>query len=171
MGIQAYLLKPVKQSELLESIRQSCGALEEDHRPQSAAAGTPGSVRPLHILLAEDNLVNQRLAIGLLEKQGHTLVVAANGRLAVEAWQRERFDLLLMDVQMPELDGLEATATIRAQEPPDQHVPIIAMTAHAMQGDRDRCLAAGMDGYVAKPIQTQELFDAIRTLHAAPVTR
>jgi CheY-like chemotaxis protein len=114
------------------------------------------------VLLAEDNLVNQRLAIRLLEKAGHTAVVAGNGKEALAALARQPFDLVLMDVEMPEMGGFEATAAIRAREKTTgAHVPIIAMTAHALKGDRERCLAAGMDDYVPKPIQAQELRQAI----------
>jgi CheY-like chemotaxis protein/HPt (histidine-containing phosphotransfer) domain-containing protein len=120
------------------------------------------------VLLAEDSLVNQKVAVGLLEKQGHTVVVARNGKEAIAALQREPFDLVLMDVEMPEMDGLEATAVIRVQErQAGGHVPIIAMTAHAMQGDRERCLAAGMDGYLAKPIRAEELSQTIQDVLGA----
>jgi CheY-like chemotaxis protein len=116
----------------------------------------------LRILLAEDNPVNQTMAMRLLEKHGHTVVVAANGRLALEQIEKESFDLVLMDVQMPEMDGFQATAAIRRQEEfTTRHMPIIAMTAHAMQGDRERCLAAGMDGYVSKPINVRDLLSAV----------
>jgi two-component system, sensor histidine kinase and response regulator len=119
----------------------------------------------LHILLVEDNLVNQRLAVRLLEKQGHIVRVANNGREAVTTYERERFDLVLMDIQMPEMSGLEATALIRDRErSTGAHLPIIAITAHALHGDRERCLAAGMDGYISKPIQTKELFKLIAEL-------
>jgi CheY-like chemotaxis protein len=125
--------------------------------------------------LAEDSLVNQKLALGLLEKQGHSVVVANTGKEAVAAAQTQSFDLVLMDVQMPEMDGLEATRTIRAGErTTGNRVPIMAMTAHAMQGDRERCLAAGMDEYIAKPIRAKALFEKIQrtfgTTKAAPVT-
>jgi PAS domain S-box-containing protein len=123
---------------------------------ESAAGG-----RPLKILLAEDSPVNQRLAVGLLKRKGHLVTVAANGRQAVEAFQNEPFDLVFMDVQMPEMDGFEATETIRAAEEKGQHVPIIAMTAHAMKGDRERCLQSGMDAYLAKPIRARELYEII----------
>ena len=123
----------------------------------------------MHILLTEDNLVNQRLAVRLLEKHGYTVKVANNGREAVTALEREHFDLTLMDIQMPEMDGFEATAAIRERERrTGKHLPIIAMTAHAMQGDRERCLAAGMDAYISKPIQTTELFKLIAELAPAP---
>ncbi len=127
-------------------------------------AGTFSSsfLLPLRILLAEDSLVNQKLAIGLLSREGHTVTVAGDGREAVAAVAREEFDLVLMDVQMPEMDGLEAAAAIRAAEAgTPRHVPIIAMTAHAMKGDRERCLAAGMDDYVSKPIRAGQLVATI----------
>jgi two-component system sensor histidine kinase/response regulator len=121
--------------------------------------------RQWHILLAEDNPVNQKLAVRLLEKQGHTVVAVGNGQAALTAVAQQRFDLVLMDVQMPEMDGLEATAAIREHEHQSgRHIPIIAMTAHAMQGDRERCLAAGMDDYITKPMQATELYAAIERL-------
>jgi CheY-like chemotaxis protein/HPt (histidine-containing phosphotransfer) domain-containing protein len=116
-------------------------------------------------LLAEDNLVNQRLGVLLMEKQGHEVRVANNGREALAALNRETFDLVLMDVQMPEMDGFEATGAIRLREAgTGRHVPIIALTAHAMKGDRERCLAAGMDDYLTKPIRTPELHQALARL-------
>src|SRR5207249_8053012 len=128
-------------------------------------------VRPLRILLAEDSPVNQRLAIALLEKHGHTVIVAGNGKEAVLTWESQPFDLVLMDVQMPLMDGLEATAVIRAKERKrGTHVPIVAMTAHAMKGDREHCLGAGMDDYVSKPIHAQQLFDKLSALLGAPAT-
>ena len=128
--------------------------------------GDPG--RPLRILLAEDHPVNQKLAVCLLEKRGHTVVIAADGEAAVDAAGRERFDLVLMDIQMPRLSGLEATAAIRAREQDaGAHVPIIAMTAHAMQGDRERCLEAGMDAYLSKPLLPALLFETIQAVVTA----
>ncbi len=119
-------------------------------------------LRPLRILLAEDNLVNQRLAVGVLKKRGYTVVIAADGKRALAALERETFDLILMDVQMPEMGGFETTGRIREQEKnSDRRLPIIAMTAHAMKGDRERCLASGMDGYVSKPILAADLFQVI----------
>jgi CheY-like chemotaxis protein len=121
----------------------------------------------LHILLAEDNPVNRMLAVRLLEKRGHTVVTAANGRVALQEVARGSFDLVLMDVQMPEMDGFEATAALRNQEQRTAaRLPIIAMTAYAMQGDRERCLAAGMDGYVIKPIDATGLFATIEQVLA-----
>ena len=129
----------------------------------------------MRILLAEDNPVNQQLAVRILEKRGHTVVVVSNGRLAVEALDHDRFDLILMDVEMPELDGLEATAAIRiCERAQGVRVPIIALTAYAMSGDKEQCLAAGMDGYLSKPLRAQELIGAIEALTAdrpAPTSR
>ncbi len=114
------------------------------------------------MLLAEDNAVNQMLAVRLLEKRGYTVTVAVNGREALAAFEKESFDVILMDIQMPEMDGFEATAAIRAKEKSTgDHIPIIAMTAHSLVGDQERCLAAGMDGYVSKPIRTHQLFAVI----------
>ena len=116
----------------------------------------------LRVLLAEDNIVNQRLAVALLEKAGHRVTVAGNGRLAIEALARDTFDVVLMDMQMPEMDGEEAMGHIRATERAHGgHVPIVAVTAHALSGDRERCLAAGADGYVSKPLAPVALFTAI----------
>ncbi|MBC8873876.1 MAG: response regulator, partial [Planctomycetes bacterium] len=125
-------------------------------------------VAALRVLMAEDSLVNQKLAIGILERRGHTVVVANDGREALAALTTQRFDIVLMDVQMPQLDGIEATAAIRAMEKETgTHLPIVAMTAHAMKGDRERCLAAGMDAYVAKPVRARELLQAIGVVLAA----
>jgi signal transduction histidine kinase/CheY-like chemotaxis protein len=171
LGVAAYLLKPVRQSELRDAIIQALGAKEQERaiplitRFSVRDAGEPASF--LTVLLVEDNAVNQRLAARLLEKRGHHVVVAANGREAMAALEKDNYDLVLMDVQMPEMDGLEATAAIRKKEGASgKHVRVIALTAHAMKGDQERCLAAGMDGYLSKPIQAQEL-DAILKQHAA----
>lgn len=121
--------------------------------------------RKLHILLAEDNQINQRVAQTVLEKRGHTVALATNGREAIELFARERFDVVLMDVQMPEVNGFEATAAIRQQEQATAlHIPIVAMTAYAMKGDRERCLGAGMDAYISKPINAEELLRTIERL-------
>ena len=162
LGLDAYLMKPLKQSELYNVITAALRRSTAGGEPAPALL-SPAPARSVgRILLAEDNEVNQTLALRLLQKQGHTVVVATNGVEAVAALEREPFDLVLMDVQMPEMDGFEATAHIRrAEEGTGRHLPILAMTAHAMKGDRERCLLAGMDGYISKPIQPQELFQAI----------
>jgi CheY-like chemotaxis protein len=162
LGVAAYLLKPIRQSELRESIALVLGASEQSGAiPLITRYSLHDSRDPmtvLRILVAEDNAVNQRLIVRLLEKRGHRVVLAVDGRQAVEAFNQESFDLVLMDVQMPEMDGLEATTIIREKEKKTgQHQPIVALTAHAMRGDRDRCLTAGMDGYLTKPIRPQEL--------------
>jgi CheY-like chemotaxis protein len=143
-------------------------------RPASPVAGPPPVVRPalresrLRILLIEDNAVNQRLTTRLLERRGHEVVVAEGGRRALELLEAQSFDLALMDVQMPEMDGFEATARIRERErETGAHLPIIALTAHAMKGDRERCMEAGMDGYVSKPIRAEDLFRAMEELAPA----
>ena len=124
----------------------------------------------MRVLLAEDNIVNQRLATRLLEKRGHRVTVAANGREALEALERESYDLVLMDVQMPEMDGMEATANLREMEKlTGRHQPVVALTAHAMKGDQELCLAAGMDGYLTKPIRPQELDELLEKYKRATV--
>jgi two-component system sensor histidine kinase/response regulator len=160
LGIAAFLAKPVRRKELLSAI---LAALGYKATPQTARL-SQSLLRPLHILLAEDNHVNQTVATRLLSRFGHTLVIANNGKEAIDLVQQQGFDLVLMDIQMPVTDGILATKTIREREQSTgAHIPIIAMTAHAMKGDRLRCLAAGMDGYVTKPIQAGELQAAILT--------
>jgi two-component system sensor histidine kinase/response regulator len=162
LGVAGYLVKPVKQSELFDAIVGALGVTAVDEAKEPVAASSAPSIRPLRILLAEDSIPNQKLAVGLLTKWGHTLTVTGNGRAALAAWEAQPFDLILMDVQMPELDGLQATMLIRESERVSgRHIPIIAMTAHAMKGDREECLAAGMDGYVPKPIRVNELASAL----------
>ena len=188
LGIAAYLTKPIKQSDLLDAIMTALAFQDqdEDETPlitrhtlrESQSFHASESIRPLRILVAEDNAVNQKLVTRILEKRGHTVVLADNGKQAVAALERDAFDLVLMDVQMPEMDGLEATRRIRNSEfgvrneqnlgltalrTPHSalRIPIIALTAHAMKGDRDRCLETGMDDYVSKPIRPKELFEAI----------
>ncbi len=166
LGISVYLTKPIRQSELLDAIMSTLGAMKgaSAARPPASAEPILKTARPLRILLAEDNPVNQRLAVRILEKWGHSVAVAGNGRKAVETWEKEPFDLVLMDVQMPEMSGLEATAAIRQKEKElGRRSPIVAMTAHAMEGDREKCLSAGMDHYVTKPIDQKKLFDAIES--------
>ena len=164
LGVAAYLTKPVTESELLDAVLTVLGPKPE--KPQAPVFITRQSLREgqrkLHILLAEDNAVNQTLAARLIEKRGHTATIVSSGREALAALEESSFDVVLMDVQMPEMDGFEATAEIRKKEKTTgKHIPIIAMTAHAMKGDRERCLKAGMDSYVSKPIRPDELFRAI----------
>ena len=169
LGVAAYLLKPVAQAELLDAILAACAP----HEPRASgprlvtrhtiAEERPANPRKLRILLTEDNAVNQLLAVRMLQKQGYTVGVANNGKEALAALARERFDLVLMDVQMPDMDGLEATSQIRKREKVMgvARQPIVAMTAHAIAGDRERCLDAGMDGYVSKPFRLADLLKEI----------
>jgi signal transduction histidine kinase/CheY-like chemotaxis protein len=171
LGVAAYLTKPVRQSVLLDAILAVL--TNPGRRGEPAALVTRHSVRetqrPMRVLLAEDNAVNRLLAVRALEKHGHTVIVAVDGREAVAAVEREPFDVVLMDVQMPELDGLEATALIRkAEQGTGRHIPIVALTAHAMREDRERCMNAGMDEYLAKPFKAGELFDTIERLLPVP---
>ena len=169
LGVAGYLVKPIKQSELFDAIVAALGVTSVDVGKEPAAASAAPSIRPLQILLAEDSIPNQKLAVGLLTKWGHTLTVTGNGREAVAAWEAQPFDLILMDIQMPEMDGLQATKLIRESERvTGRHIAIIAMTAHAMKGDREECLAAGMDAYVPKPICVHELSSALATLFSRP---
>ena len=163
LGIATYLTKPVKQADLFDGIcRALDGATIRPTRVVAAPTPVTDGVRRARILLAEDNVVNQRVAVGLLERRGHRVTVAENGRAALEALSGQSFDVVLMDVQMPEMGGFEATARIRAsEEGTGNRIRIVAMTAHAMTGDRERCLAAGMDGYLAKPIDPAALFAAV----------
>ncbi|HEU5116880.1 MAG TPA: response regulator, partial [Isosphaeraceae bacterium] len=162
LGVATYLTKPIKQSSLLDAIMSTLSPAFGLEDRESTIEAECSSVRrrgALRILLAEDNAVNQKVAVRLLEKRGHLVEVAGNGRQALEALERGRFDAILMDVQMPEMDGFEATAAIRAREQGGEvHTPIIAMTAHALKGDRERCLEAGMDYYITKPLRPRDLF-------------
>jgi CheY-like chemotaxis protein len=160
LGVASYLIKPVKQSDLLDRMLD---ALEP--RPAGARALERPKGRRLRVLVAEDNEVNQKVAQGMLERAGHEAVVVEDGRQALTALVGARFDLVLMDVQMPELDGFEATAEIRKRERKGgPRLPVVAVTAHAMKGDAERCLAAGMDAYLAKPLQMAELAATIARL-------
>jgi CheY-like chemotaxis protein len=165
LGIAAYLTKPFKQSELLDAILSALGTIPQtEAQPKLITRHSlrEESPRGLRILVAEDNAVNQVLAVRLLEKRGHSVRVAANGKLALECLQQEEFDVVLMDVQMPEMGGYEATEAIREKEKhTGAHIPIIAMTANAMKGDEEECLRHGMDAYVSKPLNLAALFDAI----------
>jgi two-component system sensor histidine kinase/response regulator len=166
LGISAYLAKPIRQRELLEGI---CHLLERSPEKKTGTLVTTHTLREdrnrRRVLLAEDNMVNQKLALRLLEKRGYEVIVVGDGQTALSELQNGTFDVVLMDVQMPTMDGLEATAAIREKEKSSgSHIPIIAMTAHSLKGDEERCLAAGMDGYVSKPIRTTELFATIERL-------
>jgi signal transduction histidine kinase/CheY-like chemotaxis protein/HPt (histidine-containing phosphotransfer) domain-containing protein len=171
-GIVRYLTKPFVPSEMLDAIM----TVMTDSKPASASLSPSSPLlssarceRPLRILLAEDNVINQRVAVGLLQERGHQVTVAHNGREAVTLAESRPFDAVLMDMQMPEMDGIEATNAIRAVERQvGGHLPIIAMTASAMKGDRERCLAAGMDGYVSKPIDVAQLLRVLEGIVAAP---
>jgi signal transduction histidine kinase/DNA-binding response OmpR family regulator len=175
LGISAYLTKPLSQSELREAI-----FLLLDRKPAELAAGGLITRHVIHekhersslkILLAEDNPVNQKLAVRMLEKRGHKITVAVNGQEALAALETDAFDLVLMDIQMPVMDGFEATAAIRESERgTGKHLPIVAMTAHAMKGDDHRCLDAGMDGYLAKPIRGEELYALLEGFLGSRVT-
>ena len=177
LGVECYLAKPLKSSELFLAISKlslfttkgpsdliTRHTLRED---KSAVQ----SARPLRILVAEDNRVNQALARRLLEKQGHMVTIAVDGRAAIQAFEQQTFDLILMDVHMPEVDGYEATRAIRKLKPKERRIPIIALTANAMSGDRELCIAAGMDGFISKPIDVSVLLEAVSALSAesAPV--
>jgi len=164
LGVSAYLLKPIRQSELREAIARVLGARSQEGaiplitRYSLQDARDPAT--SLRVLVAEDNRVNQLLATRLLEKRGHRVVMTANGREALEALAKNSYDLVLMDVQMPEMDGIQATTALRQKEKEKGdgiHQPVIALTAHVLKGDQERCLAAGMDGYIAKPIRPQQL--------------
>ena len=168
VGVVSYLSKPVKQSELLDAILAALDRSADDGSPSGAVgdrrslAGASSQTTPLSLLLVEDNETNQMLAVTLLEKAGHAVATASNGKDALDILSEQRFDAILMDVQMPEMDGLEATRRIREGErTTGGHTPIIAMTASALMGDRERCLHAGMDAYLSKPILAVELYQAL----------
>jgi two-component system, sensor histidine kinase and response regulator len=174
LGAEAYLIKPVRRSELLETILKILAAHPPTSRPVTTWRESvrrlgnellPSPSGRLHILVAEDNIINQRYVMSVLEKEGFSAVVVGNGREAIAALERESFDLVLMDVHMPDMDGFEATSSIRARERfSGKRIPIVAVTAHAMTGDRDKCLAAGMDAYVSKPLRRAELIEVIASL-------
>jgi len=168
----AYLAKPVHQSQLFDTI---IGLLDTGSTPEAASNVSSGQPKldpdmaryhPLRILLAEDNVVNQKLALRRLQQMGYRADVASNGIEAVESVARQTYDLVLMDVQMPEMDGLEASRQITARWAVGARPRIVAMTANAMQGDRERCLAAGMDDYITKPVRLDELVEALRRVPA-----
>ena len=169
LGISSYLLKPITPTELRDAIQLTLA--REDETPTEARLVTRHSLReawePLRVLLAEDDRVNQTLAVHILERLGHTVQVAGTGQEVLDALEESGFDMILMDIQMPEMDGLEATSHIRARETTKGgHIPIVAMTAHAMAGDRERFLEAGMDEYISKPISQERLREVVRSLGA-----
>ena len=164
LGITRYLTKPVSQCELLEAVLASIG--DEGHRELKTFSQLPpkrpAAVRSLRILLAEDNLINQKVACRMIERAGHTVRVVGTGAAAIETAAAEDFDLILMDVQMPEIDGYEATRQIRNQGSLKlRNIPIIALTAHAMDGHHEQCLAAGMNDFLTKPLQAEVLVDRL----------
>ena len=163
LGIACTVSKPIKQSDLLNAIMDTVAGTSEPSIIGHADGSAEG-VAPRRILLAEDGIVNQRVAVLMLESRGHEVTVVKNGREAVEVYKHGAFDLVLMDVQMPEMDGLAATRAIRGLESGIARIPIIAMTAHAMRGDRERCLESGMDDYLSKPIQAQLLYAAVENV-------
>jgi two-component system sensor histidine kinase/response regulator len=166
LGCAGYLTKPVKQSQLFDTIITVLSQKKAETKEKPTSMVTRHTIaeqkrQKVRILIAEDNPMNLKLAVTLLKKAGYRVDAVEDGRMVIEAVKRRAYDLILMDVQMPEMDGFEATKIIREMEGEAKHTPIIAMTAHAMKGDRERCLQAGMDGYISKPIITQELFDTI----------
>ncbi len=172
LGCSAYLTKPVRQSQLLDALAETIVEVEEpENAPEEGPARADiitrhslgeGVARSARILLAEDNVVNQKVAMRILEKAGHRIDVVANGIEALEALNRLPYDIVLMDVQMPEMDGYEATRKIRDPQSGVCQIPVIAMTAHAMKGDREKCLAAGMDDYISKPVQPKQMLDVVQ---------
>ncbi|PQO25652.1 hypothetical protein C5Y96_22795 [Blastopirellula marina] len=167
VGVDAYLTKPIRRTELLHAIMQCKQVASKKRAPEAKLLDRqPTSKDAIRLLLVEDNPINQKLAERLLEKRGYVVVIAGNGRIALDLLEKDdSFDVVLMDVQMPEMDGFEATAAIRAREEPQgKHIPILAMTAHAMKGDRERCLLAGMDSYISKPLKANLLYDELERL-------
>ncbi len=174
LGMSNYLMKPIKQSDLYNAIIVAIGQMDKkggrktdkDKNKRKEMEEEKSTIkREVNILLAEDNGINRKLAESMIKKKGWNVVSVTNGKEAVELYKKQSFDLILMDVQMPEMDGFKATSIIRElEEKKGDHVPIVAMTAHAMKGDREMCLGAGMDGYVSKPMKAKELYDVIEDL-------
>ncbi|MEP6963241.1 MAG: response regulator [Acidobacteriota bacterium] len=167
LGIRAIISKPIDRNELLRNIQLVLAPARGE--PDARPVAKPAAERALSILLAEDNVVNQHLATRLLVKMGHSVALAQNGLEAVSLYASGDFDAVLMDVQMPEMDGFQATKAIRDREKTlgTPRLPIIALTAHAMAGDREKCLEAGMDHYLSKPIKAQDLRDLLQTIGQA----
>jgi CheY-like chemotaxis protein len=162
LGISAYLFKPLRQKELFEAVSRVLRDHARPALPVPVEPQRPTRLGRARILLAEDNVVNQKLAVSLLARRGYTVQVVGDGHAALEALDLGSFDLVLMDVQMPLMDGLETAKAIRLNESgTGEHIPIIAMTAHALKGDEEKCVAAGMDAYISKPIRPDELFGKI----------
>ena len=174
LRIAAYLAKPVKQSDLLKSFLTAVGAPTLTITPSQPPSDSPTaeSPAPLSILLAEDNVVNQKLTARILEKRGHKVDVVADGQEVLEAMKGAEYDVVLMDVHMPNMDGFEATAAIRdGERQTGAHIPIVALTADAMKGDRERCLEAGMDSYISKPVRVNDLLEAVTNGAHTPASR
>jgi CheY-like chemotaxis protein len=165
IGVHEYLVKPIGKWELQEALQRVAESPPGPKTPACPETASAVSSRKLHVLVAEDSLINQKLAAALIGKLGHEAVVANNGKEALAAWESQPFDLILMDIQMPEMDGLQATRMIREREQQQgTHVPIVAVTAHVLPEDREKCLLAGMDEYLGKPINVQELANVIETV-------
>ena len=171
LGCSAYLTKPVRQSQLLDALAETLVEVKKPEKEAEKPSGPDiitrhslgeGVARSARILLAEDNMINQKVAIRILEKGGHRIDAVANGKEALEALNRVDYDIVLMDVQMPEMDGYAATQEIRNPRSAFRNIPVIAMTAHAMKGDREKCLAAGMDDYISKPVKPKELLEIVQ---------
>jgi len=172
MGVDSYLVKPIRVRELRDAMIQAvtrAAPLATERAQKSIAARTSEGQAPLNVLVAEDNAVNQLVMTRLLQKRGHQVTIVSDGRQAIDAVAANAFDVVFMDVQMPELDGLQATREIRRREAgTHQRIPIVALTAHAMQSDMERCLEAGMDQYLSKPINPAELDKVLRS-RSSPV--
>ena len=181
LGCAAYLTKPIRQSQLLDALAETL--VDPDQEQEESTSGTPGggivtrhslgedAARTAQVLLAEDNLVNQKVAVRILEKSGHRVDVAENGKKALEALTQKSYDMVFMDVQMPEMDGFAATREIRKMEQKYRELPVVAMTAHAMKGDREKCIASGMDDYIAKPVVPKTLLEMVQRWAGKKVVR
>jgi CheY-like chemotaxis protein len=170
LGLPHYITKPLRLPDLRAEILSALGRKQGEaavSTPEKAAVSRKSEAKRLRILLAEDNLISQKVGTRVLEKQGHVVHVACNGREALESLDNGDYDLVLMDVQMPEMDGFAATQEIRRKEQgTGRHTPVVAMTAHAVKGDRERCLEAGMDDYISKPLQPHQMMETIERVLA-----